>query len=48
MMASEVCPEINNECHSRFLSMLGHRYGWVPPANPAPSLLVTRYRRGQI
>ncbi|MFC1539019.1 DUF4062 domain-containing protein [Candidatus Latescibacterota bacterium] len=29
--ASEVCREIINECHPRFLCMLGGRYGCVPP-----------------
>ena len=29
--AAEVCREIINECHPRFLCILGGRYGWVPP-----------------
>jgi WD40 repeat protein len=27
----EVCREIVDECHPRFLCILGGRYGWVPP-----------------
>ena len=29
--ALSVCREIIDECHPRFLCMLGGRYGWVPP-----------------
>ncbi|MCX6053895.1 MAG: DUF4062 domain-containing protein [Chloroflexi bacterium] len=29
--AIEVCREIIEECHPRFLCVLGGRYGWVPP-----------------
>lgn len=29
--ALEVCREIIDECHPRFLCILGGRYGWVPP-----------------
>lgn len=27
----DVCREVIDECHPRFLCMLGGRYGWVPP-----------------
>ena len=29
--ALSVCREVVDECHPRFLCMLGGRYGWVPP-----------------
>ena len=29
--ALSVCREIIDECHPRFLCMLGGRYGWIPP-----------------
>ncbi|MCU0856839.1 MAG: DUF4062 domain-containing protein [Pontiellaceae bacterium] len=32
--ASEVCREVVDECHPRFLCMLGGRYGWVPDGKP--------------
>ena len=32
--ASEVCREVVDECHPRFLCMLGGRYGWVPKDRP--------------
>jgi len=28
--ALDVCREIIDECHPRFICMLGGRYGWVP------------------
>ena len=30
--ALEACREIVDECHPRFICILGGRYGWVPPA----------------
>lgn len=29
--ALDVCREVIDECHPRFMCMLGGRYGWVPP-----------------
>ena len=32
--ALDVCREVVDECHPRFLCMLGGRYGWVPKGKP--------------